>query len=141
MSGIVVGQVLWLKIRFNNFGTVAQTKHPCLVVAVEDDYIEIAHCDSLAGKEHKAAMKANFVIFCDNPVETVFDKDGFAQLDNIILLENFAALSSYRRTTDKLSTDKLINLLNAYRNYHSRYSIDENKIIFMDEAEIKSLNP
>ena len=78
MSDVVVGQVLWLKIRFNNAGDIAKIKHPCLVLAVENDYVEVAHGDSLAGKEYKGAAKTNFVIYNDN------DRAIIPQIENIL---------------------------------------------------------
>lgn len=73
MEDLEIGQVLSLKIRYNNTGTVATTRHPYLIVGVDDvlDVVEIAPIDSLAGKEFKAAMKSNKTVFCDNPQETV----------------------------------------------------------------------
>ena len=41
---IEVGQVLSLKIRFNNSGTVSTRKHPYLVVGINDEFgtVEVA---------------------------------------------------------------------------------------------------
>lgn len=139
---IEVGQVLSLRIRFNNQGLVSSTKHPYLVVAVHDDMnvVEIGQIDSLAGKWHKAAMRCNKTIFSDNPLETVIDKDSYIQLDNRITVENFAGLENFRRQPDKLSAAKLEEVLRAYEDYHSKYVIDENKSVYMDELEIIALN-
>lgn len=64
MSDLVVGQVLSLKIRFNNQGDTAARPHPYLVVGVDEELgtIEIAQLDSLKGKEYKAAMRSNKTI-------------------------------------------------------------------------------
>ena len=139
---IEVGQGLALKIRFNNKGDAASSPHPYLVVAVHDmlGIIEIAQMDSLAGKEHKAAFKSNKVIFCNDPIETVIDRDSYVQLDNTIQLENFSGIEGFRRQTDKLSKEKLEDVLNAYRNYHEVHEIDEMKNVYMDKNEILSLN-
>lgn len=50
MSDIEIGQVLNMKIRFNNNGDIAQRKHPYLVVNIDNEMntIEIAQVDSLA---------------------------------------------------------------------------------------------
>lgn len=139
---IEVGQVLSLRIRFNNSGIVSATKHPYLVVAVHDDLgvIEIGQIDSLQGKYHKAAMRCNKTIFYDDPIETVIDKDSYIQLDNRIMVENYVGLEKYRRQVDKLSPLKLQEVLTAYARYQARYGVDENKNVYMDQAEIESLN-
>lgn len=38
--------------------------------------------------------------------------------------------------------DNILNLivLNAYKKYHQEHEIDENKIVYMSETEIKRLN-
>lgn len=143
MKDLEVGQVLSLKIRYNNTGTVATTRHPYLIVGVDDvlDVVEIAQIDSLAGKEFKAAMKSNKTVFCDNPQETVIDKDSYIQLDNSFKIEYFDDLSRYRRQTDKLSLQKLDGVLNSYNAYHETHEIDEIKSVYMDKGEILGLNP
>ena len=35
-----VGQVLWIKVRYQ-IDKVADTKHPMLIIKINDDYIEI----------------------------------------------------------------------------------------------------
>ena len=130
MSDIEIGQVLSLKIRYNNSGTISTSNHPYLVVGVDSalGVIEIAQIDSLAGKEYKAAMKCNKTIFCDDPQEVVIDKDSFVQLDNTFRVENISELVRFRRQKDKLSEVKLSEVLTAYREYHESRTIEENKI-------------
>ena len=143
MSTVEVGQVITLKIRFNNQGVTSSRPHPYLVVARNNELgtIEIAQLDSLAGKEFKAAKKSNKTIFCDNPQETVIDKDSYIQLDNTFLIEDCIELETrFRRQTDKLSSEKLEDVLNAYQKYHDTHEIDENKIVYMDRNEILTLN-
>lgn len=142
MKDIEIGQVLSLRIRFNNSGTISSSKHPYLVIDINEEFdtLEIAQIDSLAGKEYKAAKKSNKTIFCDNPLEKVIDKDSYIQLDNTFYIEYFDGLSDYRRQADKLSTLKLCDVISAYREYHEKYSIDEDKQVFMDKNEIVSLN-
>jgi hypothetical protein len=139
---IEVGQVLSLRIRFNNSGTISKNKHPYLVVGVdkESKLLEVAQIDSLAGKEYKAIIFGNLVIPYDNPLETVIDKDSYIQLDNTIKLAYFEDLTKHRRQIGKLSKDKLVMVLAAYKDYHKRYEIDENKVVNMDEDEIRNLN-
>ena len=61
MMDIEVGQVLSLRIRYNNNGDIAVKKHPYLVVGINNELntVEIAQLDSLYGKEYKAAMRCN----------------------------------------------------------------------------------
>lgn len=89
MKDLVVGQVLSLKIRFNNNGDIALKKHPYLIVDIDEKLgvVEIAQLDTVEGKEYKAMMKSNKVIYCDNPSETVIDKDSYIQLDNSFQIE------------------------------------------------------
>ena len=79
MNEIEVGQILSLRIRFNNSGDISKSKHPYLVINVNEkfNFVEIAQIDSLEGKEHKALFKSNKVIFCTDPNETVIDKDSY----------------------------------------------------------------
>lgn len=44
------GQILTLKIRFNNSGTIASVPHPLLVIDVDKqrNLIEVAHIDSIS---------------------------------------------------------------------------------------------
>ncbi|MEG0693472.1 MAG: hypothetical protein RR444_10390 [Oscillospiraceae bacterium] len=143
MKDLEVGQVLSLKIRYNNTGVVATSKHPYLIVEVDDvfDVVEIAQIDSLAGKEFKAAKKSNKTVFCDDPQETVIDKDSYIQLDNSFKIEYFDDLSLYRRQADKLSTHKLADVLSSYNTYHETHEIEEIKNVYMDKGEIFGLNP
>lgn len=142
MRDIIVGQVLSLRIRFNNTGTISDRRHPYLVIDVNDelDFVEIAQLDTVENKRFKAAMRSNKMILHDNPTEKVIDKDSFAQLDNTLKIEYFDELSQYRRQKDTLSENKLMAVLKAYHQYHERFEIDENKIVYMSKEEIISLN-
>ena len=44
---IEIGQLIWLKIRFNKSGVIADKEHPLLVVDIdkENNVIEVAHLD------------------------------------------------------------------------------------------------
>ncbi len=140
---IEIGQVLSLKIRFNNSGSVASVAHPILVLNIDKDtnILEVAHIDSITEeKKWKALLKSNVTIRKNNPEETVIDKDSFVQIDNIIQLENFAKLETKRRQTDKLSEIKFKKVLNRYLEYKENEWIDDNKKVFMSKEEIISLN-
>ena len=140
---IEIGQVISLKIRFNNSGTVASVAHPVLVLGVdkENNILEVAHIDSITEeKKWKALLKTNVTIKKSNPPETVIDKDSFVQIDNIIQLENFPKLETKRRQTDKLSNEKFNKVLKRYNEYKDNEWIDDNKKVFMTKEEIISLN-
>ncbi len=141
MSGLEVGQVIVAKIRFNNSGLKSSARHPYLIVGIDEGLrtIEIAQLDSLEGKEYKAAMKSNKVIYCDEPIETVIDKDSYIQLDNTFLVELYGDLTRYRRQIDKLSEDKLNDVLKSYQSHHENHHIDENKQVYMGKEEFESL--
>lgn len=141
MNALEIGQVLSLKIRFNNEGLISRQSHPYLIVGIDDALgtVEIAQLDSLQDKEFKAAKKSNKVIYCDEPQETVIDKDSYVQLDNTLKVELYDELVKYRRQADKLSKDKLCGVLEAYQDYHDKHEIDENKQIYMDKRELEQL--
>ena len=140
---IEIGQVISLKIRFNNSGTVASVAHPVLVLDVdkEKNILEVAHIDSITEeKKWKALLKTNVTIRKSNPTETVIDKDSFVQIDNIIQLENFPKLETKRRQIDKLSNEKFNKVLKRYSEYKDNEWIDDNKKVFTTKEEIILLN-
>ena len=140
---IEIGQVLSLKIRFNNSGAVASVAHPVLVLNIDNDkkILEVAHIDSITEeKKWKALLNSNVTIRKNNPEEKVIDKDSFVQIDNIIQLENFPKLEIKRRQIDKLSEQKFKKVLNKYLEYKDNEWIDDNKKVFMSKEEIISLN-
>lgn len=140
---IEIGQVISLKIRFNNSGTIASVSHPVLVLGIdkEKNILEVVHIDSITEeKKWKALLKTNVTIKKSNPPETVIDKDSFVQIDNIIQLENFPGLEIKRRQTDKLSSEKFNKVLQRYNEYKDNEWIDDNKKVFMTKEEIISLN-
>lgn len=137
-----IGQVLSLRIRFNNSGDISSVKHPYLVIDIDDviGVVEVAQIDSLEGKRYKAAFRSNKVLFCDNPPESVIDKDSYIQMDNKFTLELYNGLTQYRRQINKLSKDKLEDVLHAYRTFQENNELDENKIVYMEKDEIENLN-
>ena len=106
----------------------------------DSNRIEIAQFDSLKGKEFKAARKSNKTVYHDNPNETVIDTDSFVQLDNTFTVENSPELERFRRQTDKLSKEKLDDILRAYKNYHSNNTVEDNKCVDMSVSEILKWN-
>lgn len=67
MNELEPGQVLSLRIRFNNTNEISARKHPYLIVEIDSEMrtVEIAQIDSLAGKEYKAMFRSNKVIYSD----------------------------------------------------------------------------
>lgn len=141
MCKLEVGQVLSLKIRFNNNGVISNGNHPYLIISTRDDEvkcIEIAQLDSL--KPYKLIYKSNKPIYCKNPDEIVIDEDSYIQLDNKIQIEYFDELIQYRRQSDKLSNNKLNEILEAYKNYHKINIIESNKIVYITKLEFLGYN-
>ena len=139
---VEIGQVLSLIIRFNNRGEIAKSKHPYLVVDIdiESNVVEIAQIDSLKGKEFKALFKSNCVIYKNCPDEKVIDKDSYLQMDNIIKIDNFDGLNGFRRQFNKLSQEKLKEVLIRYREYQRNNRIDEDKQVYINQEELENLN-
>ncbi len=48
-SELKVGQVLWLKVRYQ-IDQVSNMKHPMLIASINEEYIEIIALDKTAGK-------------------------------------------------------------------------------------------
>ena len=141
MKDLVIGQVLSLRIRIDYFGVFAD-KHPYLILDIreEDDVVEIGQLHSLENKAFEAIDNKNKVIFNTNPEETVIDKDSFIQKNNTILLEYFDGLEKYRRQKDTLSQNKLQSVIRAYKEYHEKNEIPEDRIVYLDKEEIEALN-
>lgn len=140
MDELEIGQVLSLKIRFNNEGLISSTNHPYLILKISDEEVEIAQFDSLKNKMHKALYKSNKVVLHSKPTETVIDEDSFIQMDNTYVLEKYNDLVKYRRQKDKLSPDKLASVIESYNDYRKHHVIDDNKSVYMSKAEIEYLN-
>ncbi len=141
MSDLEIGQVLWLKIRFNRSGTLATVEHPYLIIDIDRQWgtVEVAQIDSVENKRRfKLISKTNKLISCEG--ETVIYKNSYAQLDNSFKLEDFPGLRKFRRKVDKLSTEKFQAVLKAYKDYHEQHEIDDNKVVYMDKKEILELN-
>ena len=137
------GQILTLKIRINNSGTIANVSHPLLVIDVDkqNKLIEVIHIDSITPeKKWKALLKSNVTILKTNPDEVVIDKDSFVQIDNIIQIEYFPELVKCRRQENKLSDKKILKVVKRYNEYKQNEWISDNKKVFMNKEEILNLN-
>lgn len=139
--GVEIGQVVWLKLRFNNEGDVSATEHPYLILKfIDDNTIEVGQLDKVRGKRWKLALESNKLITHDNPNETVIMEDSFIQMDNQFQLELYDGLKNYQKTSDKLSHDKMQDVIKTYEMYHQTHEIDENKQVYLSSDEIKELN-
>lgn len=139
MNDLKVGQVLWLKVRYQ-IDQVANIIHPMLIADIKDSYIEIIAIDKTAGKLHHLYHKYNYYINSENPKETVIFEDSYAQLNTKLTIENFAMLSNFRKTENTLSSQKLNDLLKEYNNYQNNNIINEERIVYMTKEEILELN-
>ena len=138
-ENLQVGQILWLKVRYQ-IDKVSDVKHPMLVAAINDDYIEIIAIDKTAGKLQNLYYSYNRYINSNNPKETVIYEDSYAQLNTKLTIENFAGLIKYRKTTDLLSENKLKELLNDYYDYQQNNKILEERIVHMTKYDLLELN-
>lgn len=138
MSTIEVGQVLFLDLK----EYTSNNRCLCLVVDVDEslNVVEIVRIHPLAGNEYKAIKKCNKVIYHDDPIETVIEQDSYIQMDHRMRLENCAELEKYRRQTDKLSHDKLQDVLRAYRRYQDSHDLDKEKNVYIEMGEIRFMN-
>ncbi len=140
MSELAVGQVLWLKIRFNNNGDVSNIEHPYLILDIDDGVklLEVGQMDSL--KPYKLIYRSNKPIYITNPNETVLTKDSYIQLDNQIQIEYFDDLKKFRKTEDTLSQARLAAILTDYKEYRENHIISPEKSVYLTKSEIMQYN-
>ena len=136
-----IGQVLWLKVRYKT-NVVADDKHPMLlaVIDIDENKIEVIAIDKAKGRTYQLYNEANRFIDSENPKEKVIYEDSYAQLNNTLTIEYFPELSKYRKTTAKLSKEKLADLINDYRIYHKNNFIPDERKVHMTKEEILKLN-
>lgn len=136
-----IGQVLWLNVRYQT-NIVSKKPHPMLVaiINIEDNNIEVIAIDKAKDKLHQLFSEANFFINCDEPKEKVIYVDSYAQLNNSLTIEYFPELVKYRKTKEKLSKNKLKELLEDYNKYHENNIIPDERIIYISKEEILKLN-
>ncbi len=135
-----IGQVLWLKVKYQ-IDVTSEVKHPMLIAKIEDNYIEIIALDKTAGKMHQLFHNYNFYINIDNPHEDVIMEDSYAQLNTKLTIDKIEELKNARRTLKKLSKEKLEELLENYKEYQTKYGVEEQRIVHMTNNEILYLNP
>jgi hypothetical protein len=132
------GQILWLKLPFNNLGEVSKTEHPYVIYKISKNKAELIQLDSMKENHYSFLHKNQFPIFKDN--ETVIIKDSYASLDNKFTIDLFDDLIKYRKTESKLTDANFNNLKRKYEWYRNKYEINKLKIVHIPEKEIKMFN-
>lgn len=137
-----VGQVLWLKLKFDNKQEYSSIKHPYLIIEIDKHIrlVNLLQFDSLAGKEYNILMKENYFVSCDEPEETVIYKDSYIQLNRIIHVQLCEELKQYRKTTDKLSRGKLELIAKKYSDYIVSNDIADSRISTYSKEDILANN-
>lgn len=136
-----IGQVLWLKVRYKT-DIVANMAHPMLVavIDIDDNKIEVIAIDKAREKISQLYNEANYFLDSENPKEKVIYVDSYAQLNNTLTIEFFPELIKFRKTTAKLSKEKLTDLINDYKIYHKNNFIPDERKVHMTKNEILELN-
>ena len=136
-----IGQVLWLKVRYKT-DIVANMVHPMLVavIDIDDNKIEVIAIDKAREKISQLYNEANYFLDSENPKEKVIYVDSYAQLNNTLTIEFFPELIKFRKTTAKLSKEKLTDLINDYKIYHKNNFIPDERKVHMTKNEILELN-
>lgn len=134
-----IGQILWLKVRYQ-IDVVSEVNHPMLIAKISNDYIEVIALDKTAGKLYQLFHNYNYYIDSLNPKETVIFEDSYAQLNTKLTIDKIDELKYARKTTNKLSKEKLNDVINEYKNYQTKYGVDEQRIVHMTRDEILNLN-
>lgn len=136
---LIVGQVLWLKIRYQK-EKISNIKHPLLIAKINKKTIELIAIDKIKDQLYNLYYPFNKYISCTNPIEKVISKDSYAQLNNKILVEYFEDLKKYRKTLKTLSKNKLKELLKDYFEYQKNTIIKEERKVYIKKEELKELN-
>lgn len=139
-SKLEVGQVLWLNVKYQK-NVESKVEHPMLICRVEKKFIEVIALDKTAGKLHQLFHKYNYYINSSNPKESVITADSYAQLNTKLTIELTEELIGARKTVNKLSYDKLQDLIKAYYEYQENNKIDADRVVHMSSTEILKLNP
>lgn len=103
--------------------------------------IEVIALDKTAGKLHQLFHKYNYYINSSNPKESVIFEDSYAQLNTKLTIELTEELIKARKTVNKLSQDKLQDLIETYNDYQKYNKIDDDRIVYMSSTELLKLNP
>ena len=141
LSKLTKGQVLWLRLRFENGGNFSDIKHPYLVIDVDNgiEVVEVLQLDSLKGREYYLFEKGNIEVKAED--ETVLKEDSYIQLGKIIKLQHFNGLENFRETTDLLSRSKLTQILWRREEFIRFNDIEDKNNLFFTREEILEHNP
>ena len=139
-ENLEVGQILWLKVKYQ-VGIISNQKHPMLIEKIKDDYIEVIALDKTKDKLHQLFHNYNYYINCESPKEKVILEDSYAQLNTKLTIENIDQLKKACKTIEKLSKNKLKDLLTEYNHYQNNNKISFERIVHMKFDEILDLNP
>lgn len=139
-SKLEVGQVLWLNVKYQK-NVESKVEHTMLICRVEKKTIEVIALDKTAGKLHQLFHKYNYYINSSNPKESVIFEDSYAQLNTKLTIELTEELIKARKTVNKLSQDKLQDLIETYNDYQKYNKIDDDRIVYMSSTELLKLNP
>ena len=139
-ENLEVGQILWLKVKYQ-VGIISNQKHPMLIEKIKDDYIEVIALDKTKDKLYQLFHNYNYYINCESPKEKVILEDSYAQLNTKLNIENGEQLKKARKTVEKLSKNKLKDLLTEYNRYQNNNKISIERIVHMKIGEILELNP
>lgn len=139
-SKLEVGQVLWLNVKYQK-NVESKVEHPMLICRVEKKTIEVIALDKTAGKLHQLFHKYYYFINSLNPKESVIFEDSYAQLNTKLTIELTEELIKARKTVNKLSQDKLQDLIETYNDYQKYNKIDNDRIVYMSSVETLKLNP
>ena len=139
-SKLEVGQVLWLNVKYQK-NVEYKIELPILIWKKKKKTIEVIALDKTAGKLHQLFHKYNYFINCLNPKESIIFEDSYAQLNTKLTIELTEELIGARKTVNKLSYDKLQDLIKAYYEYQENNKIDADRVVHMSSTEILKLNP
>lgn len=139
MESLQIGQVLWLKVRYQ-IDKVATTTHPMLIAKIESNYIEIIAIDKTAGKMQQLYHEYNCYIDCNNPKEKVIYEDSYAQLNTKLTIAKFPELVKARKIKETLSKQKLNDILCEYKDFQDKNDLDESRIVHMAQEELILMN-
>ena len=140
MGDLEIGQVLWLKVRYQ-IDVVSTVNHPMVIADIKNDYIEVIALDKTKGKLHQLFHYYNFYISYENPKVDVINEDSYAQLNAKLTIDNIEELKNSRKTLKKLSSKKLNELLKEYNDYQNNHNLEEQRVVHMSRDEILKLNP
>lgn len=111
-----------------------------IIYSIANNVIRLIAVDKVSGALHQLYHPYNCFISHTEPKEKVIFEDSYAQLNTIIEIEEFDDLVFSRKTLATLSKVKFDELKERYEVYQLKYSIPEERIVFMTKEEVIELN-